>query len=57
MALETTDLEFEHYLTELLGLGTVADMRRRMSMDEYVTWAIYYQRKAQRAETSRHRGG
>jgi hypothetical protein len=57
MALETTELEFEHYLTERLGLGTVADMRRRMSQAEYVTWAIYYQRKAQRIEMSRHKGG
>jgi hypothetical protein len=57
MALETTELEFEHYLTERLGLGTVVDMRRRMSQAEYVTWAIYYQRKAQRIEMSRHKGG
>lgn len=50
IALETTDLGFEHYLVEKLGFGTVAEMRRRMPMSEYVTWVVYYQRKAQQIE-------
>jgi allophanate hydrolase subunit 2 len=52
IALETTELEFEHYLAERLGM-TVGDMRRRMSMAEFITWSIYYQRKAQRIELER----
>lgn len=29
---------------------TVEELRERMSMDEFVRWSIYYQRKAQRIE-------
>lgn len=43
------DLEFEHFLAAELGM-TVADMRARMSQDEYVRWGVYYGRKAQREE-------
>jgi hypothetical protein len=57
IAHETTDLEFEHYLTEKLGLGTVANMRRRMSNAEFIDWAMYYQRKGQRMELERLKHG
>jgi hypothetical protein len=49
------ELEFEHYLTEKLGLGTVEDMRRRMSQAEFLRWSIYYQRKAQRQQLEMRR--
>jgi hypothetical protein len=42
-------LEFEFYLADRLG-KTVAAMRAEMGNDEYVRWAIYYGRKAQRQE-------
>lgn len=29
---------------------TVADLRERLSNDEYMRWTIYYARKAQRQE-------
>lgn len=43
------DLEFDHYLAEKLGM-LVADLRHRMTGQEYLGWSVYYQRKAQRAE-------
>lgn len=32
---------------------TVAEMRHRMSNDEYVYWCVYYAREAQRKELER----
>lgn len=56
MAMQTfemsSDLEFEHYLCEKLGM-TVAEMRRRMSSAEFLRWGIYYARIAQREELER----
>lgn len=52
----TTDLEFEYYLAEQLGM-TVGKMRREMSAQEYLEWQIYYGRKAQKAEMRGKRGG
>lgn len=49
LRMESSDLEFEHYLAEHLGM-TVARMRREMPNDEYVGWAVYYGRKAQRQQ-------
>lgn len=42
--------EFEFYLAEKLKFGTVAEMRSRMSQDEYVRWGIYFARIAQKQE-------
>jgi hypothetical protein len=43
------ELEFEFYLADRLGM-TVHKLRSTMSNDEFVHWAIYYGRKAQRQE-------
>ena len=51
------DLEFDYFLTRELGLGTVEDMRNRMSMAEYAGWSMYYRRQAQRTELGRLRAG
>lgn len=47
---ETPGLEFEFGLTQKLGLGTVANMRKTMSQKEFMQWGMYYRREAQRAE-------
>lgn len=47
--METTELEFEFYLAEKLGL-TVAQLRRDMSTHEFMQWGVYFGRKAQRQE-------
>lgn len=47
--METTDLEFEHYLAQKLGM-TVARMRAEMPAAEYLGWTVYYGRLAQRRE-------
>lgn len=36
---------------------TVADMRQKLSMHEYVRWGVYYSRIAQRQELERLRSG
>lgn len=36
---------------------TVAEMRDRLSNDEYVRWSVYYARKNQRAELERLKAG
>lgn len=51
------DLEFEHYLTERLGWGSVERLRRGMSQAEYVRWQVYYARKAQRQELAQAQAG
>lgn len=43
---------FDYHLAEKLGM-LVADLRERMSNDEYVRWQIFYARRAQRAELAR----
>lgn len=47
--METTELEFEFYLAEKLGM-TVARLRREMSTTEFMQWGVYFGRKAQRRE-------
>jgi hypothetical protein len=47
--MEKTDLEFEHFLAQKLGM-TVGRLREEMSAEEFMRWAMYYQRKAQRDE-------
>ncbi len=49
MEMETTELEFEFYLAERLGM-TVAQLRRRLTAAEFMQWGIYFGRKAQRQE-------
>lgn len=44
------DLEFDHYLVERLGWRSLAEMRRGISAAEWLSWSVYYARKAQRQE-------
>jgi hypothetical protein len=55
--METTNLEFDHYLCERLGWRSVALMRRGLSAAEYLSWDIYYRRKAQREELESAKAG
>jgi hypothetical protein len=43
-------IEFDHFLCTKLGGMTVAEMRERMSHEEWTRWGVYYARKAQREE-------
>lgn len=52
LLMETTDLEFEYFLAQKLGM-TVARMRAEMSAEEYIAWGVYYGRKAQREEIAK----
>lgn len=45
-------LEFEHYLATKLAM-TVAELRDRMSSAEFVSWGVYYGRRAQDEELAR----
>jgi hypothetical protein len=48
--LETNpDVEFEFFLATKLHM-TVARLRAEMSSDEFMYWAVYYGRKAQREQ-------
>lgn len=47
--METTELEFEFYLAEKLGM-TVSRLRQEMSSFEFMQWGVYFGRKAQRQE-------
>lgn len=40
------DFHFEYFLAEKLGC-LVADLRTRITSQEYLRWGIYYGRKAQ----------
>jgi hypothetical protein len=53
--MERTELEFEFYLAERLGM-TVATLRRTMSAFEFMQWSVYYGRKAQRQELAARKG-
>lgn len=53
--METTDLEFEYFLARELRM-TVADMRERMSGEEYTGWGVYFGRKAQREQLAAGKG-
>ena len=44
------DIELEFHLTERLGLGTVANLRRTMGQDEFRAWKVYLGRERQRDE-------
>lgn len=39
----------EFFVAEQLGM-TVGELRSRMSADEFLRWAVYFGRKAQRRE-------
>lgn len=43
------DEEFDYMLARDLGM-TVARLRAELSNDEYVSWSVYYGRRAQRQE-------
>ncbi len=43
------DLEMEFFVAEQLGM-TVAALRRDVSNDEFLRWAVYFARKAQRKQ-------
>jgi hypothetical protein len=50
------DVEFDHYLAEKLGMP-VAEMRRRVSNAEWLSWNVFYNRKAQRRELENLKAG
>lgn len=43
-------LEFEFYLAAKVFHCTVAEMRQRLGMEEFVHWSMYFSRIAQRRE-------
>lgn len=43
------ELEMEYFVAEQLGM-TVGELRARMSSEEFMGWAVYFGRKAQRRE-------
>src|SRR5689334_12190051 len=49
------DLEFEFFLAVKLG-RTVAELRDQMSADEFMRWAVYYARLAQKREMASKTG-
>ena len=49
-------LEFDHFLAAKLSM-TVAELRERLSNDEYMRWEVYYAREAQRIELARLSAG
>lgn len=51
------DLEFDMRLCRDLGWKSVERMRRRMSAAEWVAWATFYGRAAQRDELQRLKRG
>lgn len=48
---------FDFFLAEKLRIGTVAELRARMSNEEWHEWFIYYSRKGQEAEMARATAG
>lgn len=51
------ELEFEFFLVQKLGLGSVARLRDTMSQGEFMQWGMYYQREAQRKELQSLKNG
>lgn len=47
---------FDFYLAEKLRMP-VAEMRHRLSAEEYMAWGIYYGRRAQAQELARLKAG
>lgn len=54
LEMETTDLEFAHYLAQ--KLGKFLWELDAMPAAEYVSWSIYYGRKAQREQLAMRSG-
>lgn len=54
--METTELEFEHYLAAKLG-RTVRELRGTLTQDEWMRWTVYFGRMAQRQELERLKAG
>jgi hypothetical protein len=54
---ESAELEFEYYLASKLAVGTVAEMRGRMSNMEFLLWSRFYSRKWQAEELERLKAG
>lgn len=50
LEMETTDLEFEHFLCLKIGGMTLGEMRQRMSNEEYEGWKVFHGRKAQKQQ-------
>ncbi len=50
------ELEFEFYLADRLS-RTVDELRQSMGQDEFVRWAVYHGRKAQRRELAAMKTG
>lgn len=48
--LSNPDLEWDFFLAQELGWGSVAAMRAGMSNDEWVAWTVFYGIKAQRIQ-------
>lgn len=46
------DIEFTYFLAKELGM-TVAELRTRMSNEEFVGWTVFYGRRAQEIELAR----
>ncbi len=49
-------IEFDHYLAEKLGMP-VAEMRRRVSNAEWMSWNVFYSRRNQRRELANAQAG
>jgi hypothetical protein len=50
------DLDFDFYLTDRLKLGTVSEMRARMSHFEYQQWKIWISIEAQKQQAAQGGG-
>jgi allophanate hydrolase subunit 2 len=55
--LETTDLGFEYQLADRLKIGTVGELRRRMSSAEFETWKVFHAMRNQQIELAQAKGG
>jgi hypothetical protein len=49
------EFHFDFFLAERLRM-TVADLRARISAEEWITWSVYYGRQAQDRELAAARG-
>jgi hypothetical protein len=55
--LETTDEGFEYQLADRLKIGTVGELRRRMSSVEFEAWKVFHAIRAQQKELEQAKGG
>lgn len=54
---ENGALDFEFYLADRLKIGTVYELRQRMSSLEFRQWYIWHARRAQKMELERLKRG